>query len=55
MTTLPPQQAPTTRIVAGGHQRWNIENFGFNELVHGWEADHIYKHDAKAIEIYHPT
>ena len=51
-TTLPPQQAPTARIVAWGHQRWDIENFGFNELVNGWEADHIYKHDAKAIEAF---
>jgi hypothetical protein len=50
VTTLPSQQAPTARIVAWGHQRWDIENFGFNELVNGWEADHIYKHDAKAIE-----
>ena len=52
VTTLPPQQAPTERIVAWGHQRWDIENFGFNELVNGWEADHIYKHDAKAIEAF---
>ena len=49
VTTLPSQQAPTERIVAWGHQRWDIENFGFNELVNGWEADHIYRHDAKAI------
>jgi hypothetical protein len=52
VTTLPPQQGPTVRIVAWGHQRWDIENFGFNELVNGWEADHIYKHDAKAIEAF---
>ena len=52
VTTLPPQQAPTERIVAWGHQRWDIENFGFNELVNGWEADHIYKHDARAIEAF---
>jgi hypothetical protein len=52
VTTLPPQQAPTARIVAWGHQRWDIENFGFNELVNGWEADHIYKHEAKAIEAF---
>lgn len=52
VTTLPPQQAPTLRIVSWGHQRWDIENFGFNELVNGWEADHIYKHDARAIEAF---
>jgi hypothetical protein len=52
VTTLPQQPAPTARIVAWGHQRWDIENFGFNELVNGWEADHIYKHEAKAIEAF---
>jgi hypothetical protein len=52
VTTLPQQPAPTARIVAWGHQRWDIENFGFNELVNGWEADHIYKHEAKAIETF---
>lgn len=52
VTTLPRQQAPTERIVAWGHQRWDIENFGFNELVNGWEADHIYKHDPLAIETF---
>lgn len=52
VTTLPREQAPTARIVAWGHQRWDIENYGFNELVNGWEADHIYKHDAKAIEAF---
>ena len=50
VTTIPQSQAPTERVVAWGHQRWDIENFGFNELVHGWDADHIYKHEAKAIE-----
>ena len=52
VTTLPHQQAPLARIVAWGHQRWDIENFGFNELVNGWEADHIYKHESKAIEAF---
>jgi hypothetical protein len=52
VTTLPRQQAPTERIVAWGHQRWDIENFGFNELVNGWQADHIYKHEPNAIETF---
>jgi len=52
VTTVPRQQAPTARIVAWGHQRWDIENFGFNELVNGWHADHIYKHDHNAIEAF---
>jgi len=52
VTTLPYQQAPTERIVSWGHQRWDIENFGFNELVNGWQADHIYKHESHAIEAF---
>ena len=36
--------------VALGHQRWDIGNHGFNELVNGWHADHIYKPDPNAIE-----
>jgi len=52
VTTLPLQMAPTARLVAWGHQRWDIENFGFNEMVNGWEADHIYRHEAMAIEAF---
>jgi len=52
VTTLLRQPAPTERIVAWGHQRWDIENFGFNELVNGWGADHVYKHESHAIEAF---
>jgi hypothetical protein len=52
VTTVPQSQASTARVVAWGHQRWDIENFGFNELVNGWEADHIYKHEPRAIEAF---
>jgi hypothetical protein len=52
VTTLPQQFVPTGRAVALGHQRWDIENHGFNELVNGWHADHIYKHDPNAIECF---
>ena len=52
VTTLPQPSVPTARAVALGHQRWDIENQGFNELVHGWHADHIYKHDSNAIECF---
>jgi hypothetical protein len=33
-----------------GHQRWDIENLGFNELVNDWHADHVYRHQPQAIE-----
>jgi len=52
VTTLPVQPVTTERAVAFGHQRWDIENHGFNELVNGWHADHIYKHDPNAIECF---
>jgi len=52
VTTLPVQPVSTERAVGFGHQRWDIENHGFNELVEGWHADHIYKHDPNAIECF---
>jgi len=51
-TTLPSQPVSTQRVVGFGHQRWDIENHGFNELVNGWHADHIYKHDPNAMECF---
>jgi hypothetical protein len=52
VTTLPVQPISTERAVCFGHQRWDIENQGFNELVKGWHADHIYRHDPNAIECF---
>ena len=52
VTTLPARPVSTERAVGFGHQRWDIENHGFNELVNGWHADHIFKHDPNAIECF---
>jgi hypothetical protein len=52
VTTLPSHLVSTERAVGFGHQRWDIENHGFNELVNGWHADHIYRHDPNAIECF---
>jgi len=52
VTTLPQQAVPTGRAVSFGHQRWDIENHGFNELVNGWHADHVYMHGPNAIECF---
>jgi hypothetical protein len=52
VTTLPPAQVSVERAVGFGHQRWDIENHGFNELVTGWHADHVMKHNAAAIECF---
>ena len=38
LTTLSSKQLPTEGVVRLGHQRWDIENPGFNELVNGWPA-----------------
>lgn len=52
VTTLPAARVSTERMVSLGHQRWDIENCGFNELVTHWHGDHVYKHDGNAIECF---
>ena len=52
VTTLSLAQFPVDRIVHLGHQRWDIENYGFNELANEWHSDHIFKHDPGAIECF---
>jgi len=51
-TTLSSAQVPVDRIVHLGHQRWDIENYGFNELANEWHSDHVFKHDPGAIECF---
>ena len=52
VTTLSATQASTQLIVRLGHARWDIENYGFNQLVNDWHADHVYKHHPNAIEAF---
>lgn len=52
VTTLSKVQAATRAVVRIGHGRWTIENQGFNEAVNAWHADHVYKHDSKAILVF---
>ena len=52
VTTLPAAVVPTASVVHWGHARWDIENQGFNELVNGWYADHVYKHEPQAMEAF---
>ena len=49
VTTLSARRACTKAIVELGHGRWAIENSGFNEAVNHYFADHVYKHDPKAM------
>ena len=39
------------RIQRWGHDRWDIENRGFNELVQLWDMNHCFIHDPRAIEV----
>lgn len=49
VTTLSKHQADAQTVVQMGHARWLIENKGFNETSNDWHADHVYKHEPKAI------
>jgi len=49
VTTLAAIQASTALVVRLGHQRWDIENYGFNEIVTDWNCDHVYRHHPNAI------
>jgi hypothetical protein len=52
LTTLSVAQARTEQVVRLAHMRWDIENYGFNELVNGWHANHVYRHQSGAIECF---
>ncbi|MFH0980122.1 MAG: transposase [Planctomycetota bacterium] len=52
VTTLPKAMATTPTVVDLGHDRWTIENQGFNELVNRWHADHVYKHHPTALLVF---
>lgn len=52
VTTLPTLYVPTAAVVRMGHDRWSIENQGFNELVNRWHADHVYRHQPTAMLVF---
>jgi hypothetical protein len=49
VTTLTRARASTGAVVRMGHDRWGIENQGFNERVTRWHADHVYRHHGHAM------
>jgi hypothetical protein len=49
VTTLPASEVPTTTVVTFGHERWRIENEGFNELCNQWHANHYFHHHPTSI------
>jgi len=52
VSTLTKDEIGTEDFVNLAHGRWAIENNGFGELVTYWQADHVYKHDANAINAF---
>lgn len=51
-TTLKKNRVSTEAIVKLGHERWDIENKAFNEMVNIWHADHVYRHSSNAITAF---
>ena len=54
VTTLSTALASTARIIGFGHQRWDVENCALNDLVTPWQADHVFRHEPKAMEGFLP-
>jgi len=52
VTTINSSCLPARQLIDIAHERWNIENNAFNELVTYWHADHVYKHHANAILLF---
>jgi hypothetical protein len=50
VTDLPAATVPPAKIQLWGHDRWDLENRGFNELSSFWHMDHYFIHNATAIE-----
>jgi hypothetical protein len=51
VTDLPAAIVPPAKIQRWGHDRWDLENRGFNELATLWHMDHYFIHHATAIEV----
>jgi hypothetical protein len=49
VTDLPACEVPATTIQRWGHERWNLENRGFNELTKLWGLKHSFVHHPTAI------
>jgi hypothetical protein len=52
VTTLTAAEVPARNIVFFGHERWRIENEGFNELCNQWHADHYFHHHRISITAF---
>jgi hypothetical protein len=50
VTNLPQATVPASAVQQWGHDRWDIENRCFNEMVNHWNMDHCFIHDIHAAE-----
>ena len=50
VTDLPATVVSPTKIQRWGHDRWDLENRGFNELATLWHMDHCFIHHPGAME-----
>jgi DDE family transposase len=50
VTDLPVAAVPARLIEQWGHDRWDLEDRGFNELAMLWHMDHCFVHQPAAIE-----
>lgn len=50
VTDLPATSVPAIKIARWGHDRWDLENRGFNELSTLWGMDHCFVHNPVAIQ-----
>ena len=48
-TTMPASLNPAQVVFEFSHNRWRIENEGFNELVTRWHSRHVFHHHANSI------
>ncbi len=48
-TTMPRSMADAKTIFHFGHDRWKVENEGFNELCSRWHSGHCYHHHPNSI------
>ena len=50
-TTMESSLVPGRTIYEYGHDRWCIENEGFNELANSWHSRHIFHHHPVTIQV----
>jgi hypothetical protein len=48
-TTMPASFSPARVVYDFGHDRWHIENDGFNELASHWHSGHVFHHNINSM------